>query len=117
MKRMNKISMFIQGIVIFALCSIVLIIGYKQKDTKLDDYSVIIQDAAKAYIHDNGIKPKLSQSYVVKIQDLIDGGYIKEDDKLKEYCITGVIYSNNLVKDTYSIEKNCEENKEQEREE
>jgi hypothetical protein len=109
--------MFLQGIIVFALCSIVLFLGLKEKKTDFNVYTADIKLAAKEYINDNYIKPKISKSYIVKIEDLINGRYIEEDEKLKEYCIIGVVYTNNLIKDTYSVQQNCDEFKDQEREE
>ena len=114
---MNKISMFIQGIAVFALCSIVLFLGLKQKNTEFNVYTSSIKDAAKEYVHDNGINPKISKSHIIKIEELIDGRYIEDDEKLKEYCIVEVVYTKGLIKDTYSVNQNCEEIKKEESEE
>ncbi len=99
--------MFVWGMVIVLMCTLIFMIGYKQQDRDYINLSKELKQAGKTYVHDNRISPKLGSSVIIYIDDLINGQYIKEDEKLKEYCVEGVVYSNELFIDSYSIRKNC----------
>ena len=110
---MNKVVMFIWGLVIFGMCLIILMIGYKEQDRDYLKLSKEIKSAGKAYVHDNGINIKTGDSFVINIDDLINGQYVEEKEGLEKYCIEGVVYSNHVFLDDYELKINCE-NKETE---
>ena len=108
MKIMNKVTMVIWGLIIFALCFVILMLGFKQKQTDYYIYTTSLKDAGKQYVKDFGIEPKIGDSIIIKIDDLIDGQYIKEDEKLEKYCIEGIVYTKGIISGSYSLKQSCE---------
>ena len=108
---MNKIVMVIWGLVIVGLCTLIFMIGYNKQDRDYINYVSELKKAGKSYVNDNRISIKVGDSIIIYIDDLIKNQYIKEDKKIEEYCIEGIVYSNELLIDNYSIKKNCEDKK------
>lgn len=108
---MNKIVMVVWGICIVGLFTLILLIGYKEQDKDYINFQNELKKASEKYIYDNRLKTKLGSSIIVYIDDLIKGQYIEENDKIDEYCIEGIVYTNNLLKDTYTFKTNCEDKK------
>lgn len=108
---MNKVVMFIWGLVIVGLCTVIFMIGYKEQDREFINFTKELKLAASTYVKDNRITAKTGDSVIIYIDDLIKGQYIDEDDKIKEYCIEGVIYSKQLFSNKYDIKINCNNEK------
>ena len=106
---MNKIVMVVWGLVIVSMCALIFLIGYKQQDREYIKLSDELKTAGKSFIKDNNIKIKTGDSYIIYINELINGQYIEKNDKIEEYCIEGVVYSNEVFHDTYSIRINCKD--------
>ena len=104
---MNKYIMFVWVCVIFLFLTLILLIGYKEKDKAYSKVEKELKLATKAYISDKGLTPKISRSVIIYTKDLVDGNYIVPD-YLEEYCIKDVVFSNGLFYDEYTIEKDCE---------
>ena len=110
MKTMNRIVMVIWGLVIVSMCTLIYMIGYKQQDLDYLSIAKELKKAGETYANDNrlSLTTKIGNSSIIYIDDLLKGQYIKEDEKIQDYCIEGVVYSNNLIKDSYTIKQNCE---------
>ena len=111
MKIMNKLVMVVWGLTIFALCTLVLMIGYKHKD-KEDDLSGLqsnLKQAVQMYMKDHNINLGLSESTKVYIDDLVEEEYINKGEDIDKYCIDNVVYSNGIFKDSVTLNRNCEE--------
>jgi len=111
MKNMNKVVMFIWGLIIFGMCSVILMIGYKEQDRDYIKLTKELKQAGQLYIKDNRISASIGDSVVINIDDLIKGQYIEEDKKIEDYCIEGVIFSNRILFDNYDIKINCKNKK------
>ena len=104
---MNKIVMFIWGLVIVGMCTVIFMIGYKDQDRDFNKLSKELKIAGQEYVKDNRLSVKMGDSVIIYIDDLIKGQYIIENEKIEEYCIEGVVYSNKVLKDQYDIKINC----------
>ena len=112
MKIMNRLVMVVWGLIICALCTIILMIGYKQKDNnkELLNLQSNLKEATKLYIKDHNIKLGVSESTKIYIEDLVNEKYISEDDEeIDKYCVDSVVYSNGIIKDSFKINSECEE--------
>ena len=78
---MNKRIMVIWGMLVFIIFATILIIGFI----------------------------KFNKNIVVKIEDLIDNNYIKENENIKKYCIKTITVYKGILLYEYKINKNCEE--------
>lgn len=106
---MNKIVMVVWGLAVFGILTLIFMIGYKEQDRDYINLSKELETASKIYIKDNRLSASLGSSVIVYIDDLINGQYIEENDKIKEYCIEGIVYTNHLIKDSYTLRLNCED--------
>ena len=108
---MNKLVMVVWGLIIVALCMIILMIGYKKKETDKEFLNLQsnLKQATKLYLKDNNIDLKISESTKIYIDDLINGEYIEDSEELKTYCVDSVVYSNGILKDIFKVNTNCEE--------
>ncbi len=104
---MNKVVMVVWGLVIVSMCTLIFAIGYKEQDRVYINLTKEIKQAGKLYVKDNRIKTKIGESKIIYIDDLIKGQYIEKNEKIDEYCIDGVIYSNEILKDSYTIRIDC----------
>ena len=111
---MNKVVMVVWGLVIFALCTLIFMIGYKKQDRVLINLTNELTSSSKQYVKDNRITTNIGESKIIYIDDLIKGNYIQDNDKIEEYCIEGVIYSRTLLTTTYTLKINCENKKTEE---
>lgn len=105
---MNKVVMVVWGLVITSMCTLIFAIGYKEQDRVYINLTKEIKQAGKLYVKDNRISMKIGDSKIISIDDLVKGQYIEKNEKIDEYCIEGVIYTNEILKDTYTIRINCE---------
>lgn len=108
---MNKVVMFIWGLVIVGLCTVIFMIGYKEQDRDYISLSKELKTAGKSYVKDNRISTKIGDSVIIYVDDLIKGQYINENDKINDYCIEGVVYLNRIFIDEYDIKINCDNKK------
>ena len=106
---MNKFVMVIWGLAVASIFVLIFMIGYKEQDRDYINLSNELKVASKTYIKDNRLSASLGGSIIVYIDDLINGNYIEENDKIEEYCIEGIVYTNNLLKDSYTLRVNCED--------
>ena len=104
---MNKKIMIVWGMLIFLMCTLLLLIGFKYKDTDYMRLEIDLRNATKAYMKKNNLNPKISESVKVFIDELINDNYVNEESA-KKYCIKSVTYSNGILVDDYEIEKECE---------
>jgi len=111
---MNKIVMVVWGLVVASMLFLVLMIGYKKQDKTYINLTKELKSASERYIKDNGLGAKVGDSVIVFVKDLIDGNYIKENEVIDDYCIDGIIYSHDIIKDQYTIRTNCEDKKNEE---
>lgn len=105
---MNSKIMFLWGFIIFSLCATLLIIGYNQKDKVLIKLERSIVLNSKKYVDNNNIKVKDEEVYIIKIEDLIEKEYIKENDNIEKYCIKAVFVTKGLLSYKYEINKECD---------
>jgi hypothetical protein len=104
---MNSKIMAIWAMIVVLACATLIFISNAHRDKDLLRLENNIKSSAKSYIKDNGIKIKIGESYVVTIDDLIDGEYMSEDENIVKYCIQKVIVSNEIIINKYKIEKEC----------
>ena len=114
MKNMNKVVMVIWGLVMVGLCTLVFMIGYKEQDREYIKLTKELKSATQAYVKDNRITGKIGDSIIIYIDDLKAGQYVGDNDKIDEYCIEGVIYTNSLLIDKYDMKINCDNKKTEE---
>ena len=107
---MNKVIMVIWGFVISLLLGLILIIGYKQRDNIYLDLSSSLQKSTQKYVLKNNSNIKFNDKIIVFVSDLIDGNYIKEEDKenIEKYCIKSIVYRKGLFEEKYIFNKDCE---------
>ena len=105
---MNKIIMFFWALIIILMLVTILLIGYNKQDKIYLELESNLKQAAKCYVKNNNLKPKISESEIIFVDKLIEGEYIKEDN-IKEYCIDSVVYSRGLIIDEYKINIKCED--------
>ena len=103
---MNKKLMIIWGMLVIIICLTLLLIGFSKKDKVLLKLERELKTSSKKYINDNHIKIGFNESYVIKINDLIDGNYI-DDENIDEYCIKKIIVSKGIFLYEYEINKDC----------
>lgn len=103
---MNKIVMFIWGSVIVLLCTLLFLIGYKERDVDYINYQNALKEATKAYIKKNNLSNK---NQIVFVEELVKDNYIVETEDNKKYCVESIVYSEGLIKDEFIINKNCED--------
>lgn len=103
---MNKLVMFIWGAVIVLLCTLLFLIGYKEKDLDYIRYENLLKTATKAYVNNKGLN---KDSQIVFVEELVEANYITETEENKKYCIESIVYSEGLIKDNYVINKNCKD--------
>lgn len=103
--------MIIWGVVVSLLLVLVFILGLKEKDFDYFKLEINIKKATRKYILNNKMTPKISQSIVIDIEDLIKDKYI-DSKNIDKYCIKDVVFQNGLLYDNYTIEKKCD-NKEE----
>ena len=99
--------MIVWGVVVALLLVLVLIIGIKDKDYNYARLESSIKKATRSYILNNKMTPKISQSIVIDIKELIKDKYIDSKD-IDKYCIKDVVFQNGLFYDNYTIEKKCD---------
>ena len=112
---MNRITMAVWGLTIFAMCFLILAIGFKQ-DKDYAHLTSSLKDVTEKYIKDNNISIKLNNSSIVLVSDLINEEYIEEDEKIDEYCIKSVVVTKRIFGYKYEMNIDCkkEENNKEE---
>lgn len=105
---MNKRIMVIWGMLVFIIICTLLIIGFNKKDKVLFRLERELKVASREYVKDNKINVKFNETYVIKIDELIDKEYVRENDNLNKYCIKRVLVYKGLLLNEYTIEKECE---------
>ena len=106
---MNKLTMFIWGLTILMLCTLILIIGYRKQDKVFLDLSASLELGASRYVEKNNIKLKFNESSKIYIEDLIKDNYIEEDENIEKYCIDSVLVYKGLFGYKYALNENCED--------
>ena len=106
---MNKVTMFIWGLIIFILWGVILVIAYTQQDRVYINLTADLQSVTKRYINMKNINLKYNESYKVYIKDLEEANYINDDTKRKEYCIDSIVVTKNFLKYSYEFNKNCKD--------
>ena len=84
MRIMNRVTMFIWGLIVFSIWGVILFLGFKNQDK---EYINLTIDLKKATTQE----------------------YIDEEDKLEEYCIDSVAVSKGLILNDYEFNKECKE--------
>jgi len=111
--NMNKITMAIWGAIIFILWGLIIFIAYQEKlkgqDDVLDKIKAELKTVTARYIDKNNIDLDYNESYKVFIDDLKESNYIKDENKIKEYCIDSIVYTKGLIKDDYLFNIECKE--------
>ena len=79
---MNKWMMVLQGVIVCGLLGIVLVIGYGQRDKDYIKYTSELKAASKKYMLNKKINPKINETIVIFVSDLIDGAAVSEDAPL-----------------------------------
>lgn len=106
---MNKYRMFIWGLIIFSLWTIILLIGYKKQDRTYIKLANTIEKASKLYVKENNIDLKLNESVKIYIIDLYESNYLKKDNNIDKYCIDSVVVTKDIINYDYKINKECKE--------
>ncbi len=104
---MNKVTMFIWGLVIFSLWGVILFIAYQKQDKVFIDLSSNLKYAGKLYVKENKINLKFNESSKIFIEDLIEDEFIKDSEELKEYCIDSVIVHKGIFGYEYKVNVDC----------
>ena len=100
---MNKFTMFIWGLLIFALWGVILLIAYKQRDTDYIEINNELKKVSEKYVSDKKIKIKFNESSKIYIKDLLEEEYIEEDKRIDDYCIDSVIVHKGLFGLDYQL--------------
>lgn len=86
--------------------------AYNQKDKNYIALQNSIKDATIKYLDNKNIVTDINESTIVFMTDL-ESLFDIDKDKIDNYCIESVVYSNKLIKDEFTFNINCnEENKE-----
>ena len=112
MKTMNKVTMFIWGLLILCLWTIIIFIAYKQRDTVYIELDKNLKSVANAYISNNKIKLKFNESSQIYIKDLIEEEYIEKDEVYVKYCVDSIIVHKGIFGLEYKLNEECDAVKE-----
>ena len=112
MKIMNKLTMFIWGLLIFALWGVILFIAYKQRDTDYIELNDTLKIVAKTYVKEKNIELKFNESSKIFIKDLIEENYLEEDKKIEKYCVDSIIIHKGIFGLDYKLNEDCSTNEE-----
>ena len=107
MKTMNRVTMFIWGLIIFILWGVIIAIAYTKQDRVYINLTSDLKDVTKRYINKKNINLKYNESYKVYIDDLKEANYINNDEKINEYCIESIVVTKDLFKYSYEFNKDC----------
>ena len=69
--------MIIQGSIVVLFISALLFIGNSLRDTTYLRLERDLKSATKRYVRDYNIKPKISDSVIITVDDLVKDRYIK----------------------------------------
>lgn len=108
--------MVVWGLTIFAMCGLILAIGYKTQDKEYLSLTSDLKEVATKYVKDKKISIKFNESSVVFVKDLINEEYIDDNKKIDEYCIKSVVLRKTLFSYKYTINIDCEKEEEVEEE-
>lgn len=101
---MNKVVMFIWGSIIVLLCTLIFLIGYKEKDHELIDYQQSLKNATVLYIKNNNLS---NRKQIVFVEDLVKDNYIENDEKVDKYCVNSIVYTKGILMDDFVMNYNC----------
>ncbi len=102
---MNRFTMALQAFIVVCLLGIVLVIGYSKQDKGYIEYTRGLRSACIQYMKDKNINPKIGETNIIFVSDLLDGEYI--DEVKEEYCIVSVIHRQGLLFGKYKANKDC----------
>ena len=68
-----------------------------------------LKSATKRYVRDYNIKPKISDSVIITVDDLLKDRYIKENPNIDKYCIDNVTMFRGLFMNEYEVHSDCKE--------
>lgn len=109
MRIMNRVTMFIWGLIVFSIWGVILFLGFKNQDKEYINLTNDLKKATTQYLKKNNIRLKFNETYKVYVDDLVSEEYIDEEDKLEEYCIDSVAVSKGLILNDYEFNKECKE--------
>lgn len=109
MKTMNKVTMFIWGLLIFSLWAIIIAIAYKEQDKEYINLTNDLKLVADRYIEKNNIDIKYNESYKIYIEELKESNYINDDTKIKKYCVDSIVVRKKLIKYSYKFNIECKD--------
>lgn len=99
---MNSKIMFLWGMIIVFICSLLIILGNIGPDYNLYKMEKKVKYAAKEYFEDN------DEEKFVLIQYLIDDNYLRYNDDIDKYCLNEVIKEKKYyVLNSYKIIRRC----------
>lgn len=101
--------MIVQGSIVVLFISALLFIGNNLRDTTYLRLEKDLKSAAKRYVSDYNIKPKLSDSIIISVEELVSDNYIKENSNIDKYCIDNITMFRGLFKNEYEIHFECRE--------
>lgn len=101
--------MIIQGSIVILIISALLFIGNDLRDTTYLRLEKDLKSAAKRYASDYDIKPKLSDSVIISVDELLKHNYIKENSNINKYCIDNITVFRGLFMNEFEIHGECEE--------
>ncbi len=102
---MNRFTMALQAFIVVCLLGIVLVIGYSKQDKGYIEYTRGLRKACIQYMKDKKIDPKMGETNIIFVSDLLDEEYI--DEVKDEYCIVSVIHRQGLLFGKYKANKDC----------
>ncbi len=102
---MNRFTMALQAFIVVCLLGIVLVIGYSKQDKGYIEYTRGLRSACIQYMKDKNINPKIGETNIIFVSDLLDEEYI--DEVKEEYCIVSVIHRQGLLFGKYKANKDC----------
>ncbi len=102
---MNKYTMALQGFIVVCLLGIVLVLGYNKKDKEYIAYTRELRNACEKYMSDKNLKPKINETIIIFIDDLLKEEYITTTND--KYCIFSVSYRKGLILGKYKANKDC----------
>lgn len=104
---MSSKIMFLWGFIIFMICGALLVLGNIGNDYSLYKLERNIKISTKNYLIKNDRMPKLYQSEVVFVEELLDNKIIKENKNIEKYCIKQVKITNKII-NKYEVIRECD---------
>ena len=106
---MNSKIMILWGTIIVLICSTLIVLGNNQGDKDLLRLKRNIKESYVEYLKDKELMPSFNKTYTIKIDKLIEEGYLGKTNTLDEYCIKEVTIKKGIIVNNYEFNIKCDE--------